>query len=176
LENVVSNAERRAILCRELKVIPRVSDIYASLPAITGKLELEYEGEQRGAENLAKDLIRVSVGEVFARRANHFDPQAIVQWFDQGGAIKVSDTMPARDGLSELKKVHGLMAAINQLGVSPKDDPNLVVSLCEFVLEGLYAQKRISRSEEKGYQRAEKKAAWSESGIDDWPRQRRRLN
>jgi magnesium chelatase subunit I len=176
LENVVSNAERRAILCREPKVVPRVSDIYASLPAITGKIELEYEGEQRGAENLAKDLIRASVGEVFARRANHFDPQAIVQWFDHGGAVKVTDTMPARDVFSELKKVPGLMAAVNQLGVSPKDDPNLVVSLAEFILEGLYAQKRISRSEERGYQRAEKRPTWSESGIDDWPRQRRRLN
>src|ERR1700747_880235 len=48
-ENVISNAERRAIRHSEKTVVPRISDIYAALPAITGKLELEYEGEMKGA-------------------------------------------------------------------------------------------------------------------------------
>src|SRR2546427_149426 len=50
LENVISNAERRTIATKEKTVVPRVSDVYAALPAITGKLELEYEGELQGAE------------------------------------------------------------------------------------------------------------------------------
>src|SRR5439155_10562993 len=58
LENVASNAERRTIATKEKTVVPRVSDVYAALPAITGKLELEYEGELQGAEAIAKDLIR----------------------------------------------------------------------------------------------------------------------
>ena len=65
LENVVSNAERRALLAGEDLIVPRVTDIYAALPAITGKFELEYEGELRGADNVARDIIRAAVGNVF---------------------------------------------------------------------------------------------------------------
>ena len=53
LENAVSNAERRALLAGESPIVPRISDIYASLPSLTGKFELEYEGELLGAENVA---------------------------------------------------------------------------------------------------------------------------
>src|SRR2546421_3074509 len=58
LDNVVSNAERRTIVTKEKNVVPRIAGVYAALPAITGKLELEYEGELQGAETIAKDLIR----------------------------------------------------------------------------------------------------------------------
>ena len=58
LELVVSNAERRALAHNEIAVVPRVTDLYAALPSITGKFELEYEGELRGAEQIARDLIR----------------------------------------------------------------------------------------------------------------------
>src|SRR5438132_1257482 len=66
LENVISNAERRTITTKEKTVVPRVSDVYAALPAITGKLELEYEGELQGPEAIAKDLIRRAAGKTFA--------------------------------------------------------------------------------------------------------------
>src|SRR5262245_17628646 len=62
LELVVSNAERRALANGEGVVVPRVTDVYAALPSITGKFELEYEGELRGAEQVARDLIRSAVG------------------------------------------------------------------------------------------------------------------
>src|SRR6184192_4011398 len=65
LENVVSNAERRALATGEPVAVPRVTDIYAALPAITGKFELEYEGELKGADNIARELIRAAVAGVF---------------------------------------------------------------------------------------------------------------
>ena len=65
LENVVSNAERRALANGESPVVPRVTDIYAALPSITGKFELEYEGELKGADQVARDLIRAAVANVF---------------------------------------------------------------------------------------------------------------
>ena len=65
LENVVSNAERRALVASEPVIVPRITDIYAALPAITGKFELEYEGELRGADNVARDIIRGAVSNVF---------------------------------------------------------------------------------------------------------------
>src|SRR2546421_1848110 len=65
LDNVLSNAERRTIVTKEKNVVPRISHLYAALPAITGKLELEYEGELQGAETIAKDLIRRAAGRTF---------------------------------------------------------------------------------------------------------------
>ena len=68
LENVVSNAERRALETGEDVAVPRMLDIYSALPAITGKLELEYEGELKGGDAVARELIRVAVGKVY----NHY--------------------------------------------------------------------------------------------------------
>src|SRR5467141_811579 len=68
LDNVLSNAERRTIVTKEKTVVPRISDVYAALPAITGKLELEYEGDLQGSETIAKDLIRRAAGRTFEGR------------------------------------------------------------------------------------------------------------
>src|SRR5205809_2244732 len=57
-ENVISNSERRAIQRDEKVTVPRISDVYAAMPAITGKLELEYEGEMKGADHVGRELIR----------------------------------------------------------------------------------------------------------------------
>src|SRR5207253_3100584 len=65
LENALSNAERRALMSGEDLVVPRVSDIYASLPAITCKLELEYEGELLGAHKIARELVSRAASETF---------------------------------------------------------------------------------------------------------------
>ena len=62
LESVTSNAEQRVILASEARAVPRVSDVYAALPSITGKIELEYEGELQGAETIAKELVRKAYG------------------------------------------------------------------------------------------------------------------
>src|SRR5437016_4077158 len=90
LENVVSNAERRTIATKEKTVVPRISDIYAALPAITGKLELEYEGELQGSETIAKDLIRRAAGRHFQGRVGGANVDGIVPWFDQGRALKIT--------------------------------------------------------------------------------------
>ena len=67
LENVVSNAERRALKSREDLAVPRIVDLYSALPSITGKLELEYEGELKGGDAVARELIRLAVGKIFNR-------------------------------------------------------------------------------------------------------------
>src|SRR5437762_3556600 len=95
LELVVSNAERRALLNSEKVVVPRVTDIYAALPSITGKFELEYEGELRGAEQVARDLIRSSVGTVFTGMFDGTDTRTVVEWFDLGGLLILSDASSA---------------------------------------------------------------------------------
>jgi magnesium chelatase subunit I len=95
LELVVSNAERRALANRETMVVPRVTDVYAALPSITGKFELEYEGELRGAEQVARDLIRASVGSVFTGVFDGVDTRTVVEWFDLGGSLPLSDCTSA---------------------------------------------------------------------------------
>ncbi len=65
MELVISNAERRALIAGENLVLPRVGDIYAALPGITGKLELEYEGEMKGADTVVQELIRVAVAKIY---------------------------------------------------------------------------------------------------------------
>ena len=67
IENVVSNAERRALRAGETVAVPRMLDIYAALPSITGKMELEYEGELKGGDVVAREVIRTAVGKVYSR-------------------------------------------------------------------------------------------------------------
>jgi len=154
LDNVVSNAERRTIATKEKTIVPRISDVYAALPAITGKLELEYEGELQGSEIVAKDLIRRAAGRTFEGRVGGANVDDIVHWFDEGGALKVTPDERSESLLKGFTVVPGLLALIDQVGLGGKKDPATMVSACELVLEGLVAEKRIARSEELGYVRA----------------------
>ena len=158
LELVVSNAERRALANGEKLVVPRVTDIYAALPSITGKFELEYEGELRGAEQVARDLIRSAVGNVFVGMFDGVDTRTVVEWFDLGGTLPLADNTPASELLATTRGVQGLIELAGQVGVAPGSDPALLASAIDFVLEGLYAQKKISRSDERGYSAAETSA------------------
>jgi magnesium chelatase subunit I len=154
IENVVSNAERRAIVNRERRAVPKISDVYAALPSITGKIELEYEGELQGAETIARDLVRRACLATFEARAGGADCDAIVGWFDEGGALKVGGDERADTLLRGFAGVKGLLDVVQQVGLAPQGDPARLVAACELVLEGLVAQKRISRSDEMGYTRA----------------------
>ena len=155
-ENVISNAERRAIANDEKVVVPRISDVYAALPAITGKLELEYEGEMKGADHVSRELIRVAIGKTFDDYFSGVDMRQVVQWFDLGGEIQVADSVASRDVLSHIKTIQGLMEKLSALDVSPKAPLESQVSAAEFVLEGLYAHKRIGRNEERVFTAGEK--------------------
>jgi magnesium chelatase subunit I len=153
LENAISNAERRATLLSEDRVVPRVSDVYAAVPSITGKLELEYEGELQGGDNIARELIRRAAGKVMEDRMGGADLAKIVAWFDQGGALKIPGDERAELCFQGFCVVPGLVDAVAEFGLSPRADHARAVAACELVLEGLAAQKRISRSEELGYTR-----------------------
>src|SRR5690348_8322752 len=95
LENVISNAERRAIQHQEQTVVPRIGDIYAAMPAITGKLELEYEGEMKGADSVGRELIRTAIANTYDAYFHGANMQQVVQWFDLGGTVQIQDAMPA---------------------------------------------------------------------------------
>jgi magnesium chelatase subunit I len=156
IENVVSNAERRALTHQEKIVVPRVSDIYAALPAITGKLELEYEGEMKGADVVSRELIRAAVAKAFDTYLQGVNMNQVVQWFDLGGEIQLSDNAAAQDVLEGLTQIQGLMDKLGKLSVNTKDSAEMQVSAAEFVLEGLHAHKKIGRNEERVFSAGEK--------------------
>jgi len=175
-ENVISNAERRAIRHDEKLVVPRIGDIYAAMPAITGKLELEYEGEMKGADHVGRELIRTAVAKTYDGFFKGVDTQQIVQWFDLGGEIQLPDSASAAEALQSLRGIQGLMEKLVKLNVGPKDAPEVQVSAAEFVLEGLHAHKRIGRNEERVFTAGEKqpKAAEKPFEREDLPFRGRR--
>jgi magnesium chelatase subunit I len=155
LENVVSNAERRALSAGEDVVVPRVTDIYGALPSITGKFELEYEGELKGADNVARDLIRSAVANVFAGYFDSADTRQVVEWFDLGGTLQTGDVTPARELVAQAEEVQGLVELAAHARIEPNAAFPVLASAIDFVLEGLYAQKKIGRSEEGRYSASE---------------------
>jgi magnesium chelatase subunit I len=148
LENAISNAERRALLHGEPVVVPRVSDVYASLSALTGKVELEYEGELKGPENVARELVRSAVATVFDGFAAEADPRPVIAWFENGGTLDLSDTTSATDLLGAVDAVDGLEDSVAAIGVPKRAPLPMQASGADFVLEGLCALKKISRTDE----------------------------
>jgi magnesium chelatase subunit I len=179
LDLVVSNAERRALVNHEPIVFPRVSDIYAAMPAMTGKLELEYEGEMKGADTVVRDLIRSAVGKIFDRTFPGADSRQIEEWFNLGGTIKLDDNQPAAAALADLKQIQGLITKLAPLGITGSAPAPQVVAAAEFFLEGLVAHRKLSRSEERVFSGQSKQASRKperedlEIEYDEWERARR---
>ena len=149
-----------------------MTDIYAALPAITGKFELEYEGELRGADNVARDIIRAAVGKVFNGYFANADLRQVTEWFDLGGNLQIDDTLPADELLDRARDVQGLRELASYAGVERDASAPLLAAAIDFVLEGLYAQKKISRSDEFQYQSAEPPRRPSPRGLQTEPMER----
>jgi magnesium chelatase subunit I len=175
-ENVVSNAERRAIENGEAVAVPRVLDVYAAMPAITGKIELEYEGELKGGDAVSRELIRVAVGKVYDRYFEGVNMQPVVQWFDIGGNLKLSEDVHSAEVARQLNSIQGLMEKTRALGLTANEPDAVRASAGEFILEGLHAHRKISRSEERGFAAEERKRPAQEPEESPRARQRRQFN
>ena len=172
MENVVSNAERRALMSGEDVAVARVTDVYAALPSITGKFEMEYEGELKGAEAVGRELIRAAVANVADGYLAHLDSRQVIDWFDLGGSLQLGDTMSASDVLAHAQQVQGLKDLALAAGIPKNAAAPLLAAGIDFVLEGLYAIKKISRSDERGYHAGEPAARRPsrDAGFDEEPR------
>jgi magnesium chelatase subunit I len=174
LENVVSNAERRALKSGEDEAVPRIVDVLAALPSMTGKIELEYEGELKGGESVARELVRAAVGRVFS---NHFDGvnfNHVVQWFDLGGTIQLDETVDSDEMVKQLLSIQGLLEKARGLGVGSNASTPLRASAGEFILEGLCAHRRISRNEQRVFSGEERKRPAEEEPTTKAARRSRR--
>ena len=151
MESLVSNAERRALLTSENPIVPRIADIYAAIPSMTGKMELEYEGEQLGANRIARDLIKRAAGEIFEGYFVGIDFARTVEWFDGGNKLLLADTASAEECRGLLDNVPELIDTATIPFDIKRSETAKIVAACEFALEGLYAENKISRNEEGGY-------------------------
>ena len=138
-------------------MVPRVGDIIAALPGITGKIELEYEGEMRGADLVIREIIRQSVASVYDSYFADTNTQQIEQWFNLGGTVELNDRQPSAKVLAELKEIQGLFEKLTPLKTNQWTEPEIAVSAAEFLLEGMTAHKKISRSEARTFSAGEKK-------------------
>jgi len=154
MELVVSNAERRALIHGESLVVPRV---FAALPGITGKIELEYEGELKGSEIVIRELIRQAVANIYDTYFTDTNTQQIEQWFNLGGSVELNDKQPAKAVFKSLHEIQGLFDKLSPLKVNSRTPVEQAVSAAEFMLEGMTAHKRISRSEARTFTAGEKR-------------------
>jgi magnesium chelatase subunit I len=157
LETAVSNAERRAIMTGEARVVPRPSDLYAALPSITGKIELEYEGELLGPDKIARELLTRAALETFLAwggEAVADDLEHVVAFFDHGGVLQLGDSNSDAVALQGFGAVPGLVDVARELALGRDDSAGHTVAGCELILEALVAERRITRSEGGRYGRA----------------------
>ena len=152
-ENLVSTAERRMLINREKSTFVRLSDFTGIIPAVTGQIELVYEGELEGPAHVANSLIGKAIRTLFTRyfpdpekakkskKANPYAP--IAEWFTEGGTCDLSDALNAAQYKKELSKVNGLQELVKTM--HPKLSANQTLLMMEFVLHGLAAYSQLSK-------------------------------
>jgi len=155
VELLASNLERRALATRDNPVYPRLCDLHMLLPAITGKVEMVYEGEQQGAEVVARRLIGQAVKKAFDARFPEVGKETsggeedrgpyarIIRWFADGNAVTISDEQPFADYEAEIFRVPGLQDLASRQGKSREER----ALAAEMVLEGLHQHLKLARQD-----------------------------
>ena len=161
METAVSNAERRALNTGEDDIVVRPSDLYAALPSITGKVELEYEGELLGADKIARELLSRAAQETFLAWGGESvadDLENVISYFETGGVLQLGDTAASDAAVQGFSVVPGLVDIVRELALGRDDSNGYTASGCELVLEALVAERRITRSEAGRYGRAPRRS------------------
>jgi len=110
-----------------------------------------------------REIIRTAVARVFDEYFGGESTEQIEQWFNLGGSVQLNDIQAAVDSVAELKQIQGLFERLAPLQITAKTRPEIAVSAAEFLLEGMYAHKRLSRTEERSFTAGEKKARAEEA-------------
>ncbi len=106
-ESIISNAEKRALRCKENEIMPRVSDLHALVPSTAGKIEMEYVGEDKKDDELVEKLVNRSIIKVFDQYFSLNSLQKVVEYFNSGWGVEVSDQMARQDYLEGIKEIPG---------------------------------------------------------------------
>lgn len=147
-ESLISNAEKRAVRLTELEIVPRLSDLHALVASTVGKIELEYSGEEEKGEALIERLLNRAIVKVFDSWLKLEDLTPIVEYFDAGGGVEVSDSTPASEYLEAVDGIHGLREAVLACGAT--ESPGFIAAATEFVLEGLHLHQKLNKNREGG--------------------------
>jgi len=147
-ESIISNAEKRALRCKENGIVPRISDFHSLLASTSGKIEMEYVGEDKKEDDLVEKLINRAIIKVFDQYFSLNSLQKVIEYFNSGWGVEVSDQMPSQDYLEGIKEIPGLKEAIKSLNVS--EGPIMMASATEFVLEGLHLHQKLNKEIEGG--------------------------
>lgn len=147
-ESIISNAEKRSLRCKESEIVPRISDLHSLLPSTNGKIEMEYVGEDKKEEEVVEKLLNRSIVKVFDQHFSLNGLQKVVEYFNSGWGVEVSDQMPSQDYLEGIKEIPGLKEAIRSLGI--QESPALMACATEFVLEGLHLHQKLNKEIEGG--------------------------
>lgn len=154
MEQILSSAERRAVMNNESESMLRIADIYHMIPALTGKLELVYEGEQEGAINVAKHIIGKAIDKTFK---NYFpDPQSrngsdkskfspITNWFSKGNEVNLPDILSYKEYKKSLDSVEGLKNLINSF-IKPITDDEIYAWM-DLALEAMHQNSMLSKED-----------------------------
>ena len=152
----VANAEvleaaalRRAVRLGESVAAPRVSDLGAVIASTVGKIELESVGDEAPEERVVERLITKALFATFGRNVSLDDLDDVVLAFEDGLVIETGDRVPSRDYVRWAHEVPGLLDAVRRLGAfdvtDGAEEPAVVASAVEFVLEGLHLSRRINK-------------------------------
>ncbi|MDP2188674.1 MAG: sigma 54-interacting transcriptional regulator [Sphingobacteriaceae bacterium] len=154
-EQLVSAAERRAILNNEEHTTARISDLFAIMPAITGKVELVYEGEQEGPALVARSLIKKAIRSLYPhlfpdpeklkKKAGEQPYQAILNWFGEGNTLDMLNEASTGEYASQLALVPGLDDLINRYQPAMVEEHGLLLK--EFVLHALSEYSLLSKQQ-----------------------------
>jgi len=147
-ESMISNAEKRALRLKEPEVVPRISDLHSLLASTAGKIEMEYVGEDKREGELVEKLLNRAVLKVFDQYFSVNSLQKVVDYFNSGWGVEVSDSMPSEDYLEGIKEIPGLKEAIRSLGTM--ESPALMASATEFIMEGLHLHQKLNKEVEGG--------------------------
>jgi len=156
-ENLVSNAERRALALGETEAVARVSDLVGLVGSSRGKIELQMTEETGEEDKLLGRIIEEAVKTIFDQ---HFDPKQfrnIVEYFESGNTIEVGDRVPAAQMLKRIEAVREFRKQVERaaaeleakLAATPLR-PQLEASVAEFILDGLYTHNRLNKKQKSG--------------------------
>jgi magnesium chelatase subunit I len=154
LENVVSNAERRAIKCRERSIVPRVSDLVSAASSSRGKLELTMSEDDGHEDKLIYRIIDEAVKNVFTIHLDARELRPIVDYFESGQSVEVGDSLANKTVLERIGKVPGLKKKADELAAKALPDLSdrdaAAASAAEFILEGLHVHNKLNKSVKAG--------------------------
>jgi magnesium chelatase subunit I len=146
-ETIVSNAVRRAVLSGEKLAVPRISDLPYISASMGSKIELEgFEENKEG--KIIEDLARQAVLNIFNRHFSTSQMEHPAAQFKNGFGIEVSDMMPAKKYTANLQKYSALADAVKKIAKS--EQPEILASAVEFILEGLYVNNKLNKTRSAG--------------------------